>query len=368
MKAAYQITVDGKDISSAVEPILMSLIITDQDGGQADTLELEIDDTGGQVALPATGAAIEALLWWDEPPPGATAGALQFTGKVDEVRSRGAREHGRTLAIMGRSADFKGKGKHKTTKHKDDASFGDVAKQWGSDAGYEVSVDSSLASIARDYWVLANESFLSWGRRIAQELGATFKTAWPKAAFVPRNSGDSASGAALGGVTATAGDNLISWDVSPTLSAGAWANAKTRWYDHTKAEWNEDSAAIGDDGASADHRETFKAADEKRAHARTTANAASAARLKAGVSVEINGDAGAMSQANLTLAGARPGVDGEYRIKTARHVYVRHSGWTTTCDCEQPQGAAGTDSRESASDASSSDSYSPLSAGGAYSP
>jgi hypothetical protein len=92
------------------------------------------------------------------------------------------------------------------------------------------------------------------------------------------------------------------------------------------------------------------------------------------VSCEIDGDPAAMSQADLTVVGARPGVDGQYRIKSARHAYARNGGWTTTCDAEQPQGAAGTDNRESgsssdvaASDASSA-SYNPLSSGGAYSP
>lgn len=369
MKAAYQISVDGNDVSSAFAPILMSLIITDSAGGAADTLEIEIDDTGGRVALPATGANIEALLWWEEPPPGANGDAMQFTGKVDEVRSRGAREHGRTLSIMARSADFKGKGKHKTSKYKDNASFGDVAKEWGSAAGYQVSVDSSLASAQRDYWVMPNESFLSWGRRIAEEIGATFKVAFPKAVFVPRNSGDSASGEALAGVTATWGLNLISWDVSPTLSAGVWANAKTRFYDHTKATWGEDSVPTGLEGGEADLTETFKAADQGRAKDRSTTNAADAKRKRAAVSIEMDGDPAALSQANLTLSGARPGIDGDYRIKTARHSYSRSSGWTTTCDCEQPQGAAGTDSRDdSSSSEEPGDSYNPLSSGGAYSP
>jgi len=330
MRAAYQITVGGNVVTSAFAPRLMSLIFTDADGGVADTLEIELDDTGGAIFLPSTGDPIQAQLWWDIPPPGASAGSLQFTGTVDEVRSRGARGAGRTLAIMGRSADMKTKGKHKTSKHLDNATFGSAAQTFGGIGGYQVSVDSSLASVQRDYWLLANESFLSWGRRIAEEIGATFKVAYPKATFIPRNSGDSAAGAALGGVTAIAGQNLISWDVSPTLSSGVWNNVKALYYDHTKAQWGEDSQAVGSAGAVADHRETFKHADKGRAHARTTSNLNSARRLAAGCSVEIDGDPAALSQANLTISGARPGIDGDYRIKTARHVLDRHRGWTSS--------------------------------------
>jgi phage protein D len=377
-EAAYRIVIDGNDVSSAFNPLLISLTITDSDGGKADTCELELDDTGGQIALPAPGAAIEALLWWVDPPAGASAGAVQFTGVTDEPKSHGSRSRGRVLSISAKSADLKGKGKHKNSKHKDNSSFGDVAKQWGSAAGYQVSVDSSLAAVQRDYWTMANESFLAWGTRIADDLGATFKTAFPKAAFVPLDSGSSASGAALAGVTATAGINLIEWDVAPTLSRGIYQNAKVRWYDHAKAQWNVASESVGDGVAEADLTDTFKAADQGRATTRAKGRAAKTKRKKGeGHSVEIDGDPGAMSQANLTIAGARPGVDGQYRIKTATHKYVRGGGWTTHCVLDQPQGAAGTDSRAkasssdatSASDATSvSGAYNPLSSGGTYSP
>lgn len=374
MKAAYQITVDGKPVTDAFEPLLISFSITDSDGDKADSLEITLDDTGGQIAMPQTGAAIEALLWWEDPPPGASPGAVQFVGKVDEPRSHGHRDHGRTLSITARSADFKGKGKHKRSKHKDNASFGDVARAWGADAGYQVSVDASLASLKRDYWVMPNESFLSWGRRTAAELGATFKTAFPKAAFVPRNSGASASGAALAGVTAQWGVNLIAWDVSPANTRALYAKARTRFYDHTKAKWDEYSASTGLDGGAADLTETFKTADADRAKDRSTANAASCKRKRAAVSVEIDGDAAAQAQANLTLSGTRPGADGTYRIKTARHAYARGGGWTVSCECEEPQGEAGSDNREAGSTSdvgaagASSAAYSPLSSGGAYSP
>ena len=377
-EAAYRIVIDGNDVSSAFNPLLVTLTITDSDGGKADTCNLELDDTGGQIALPPPGAAIEALLWWVDPPAGASAGAVQFTGVTDEPKSHGSRGGGRLLSISAKSADLKGKGKHKNSKHKDNARFGDVAKEWGSAAGYQVSVESSLASVQRDYWAMANESFLAWGTRIADDLGATFKTAFPKAAFVPLDSGASASGAALAGVTATAGVNLITWDVAPTLSRGVYRNAKVRWYDHAKAQWNVASESVGDDGAEADLTDTFKGADEGRATTRARGRAAKCKRKKGeGHSVEVDGDPAAMAQANLTIVGARPGVDGQYRIKTATHKYVRGGGWTTHCVLDQPQGAAGTDNRATGSESdigaasdttSPSAAYNPLSSGGAYSP
>lgn len=344
-RASYSISVGGNDVTAMFNPVLISLSITDGDGGKADTLDIELDDRDGQIALPAPGSAIEAMLWWEEPPPWASGAAAQFIGTTDEPKSKGSRSEGRILSISAKSADLKGKGKHKNSKHKDQAKFGDVAQEWGQAAGYQVSVDSSLASVQRDFWLMANESFLSWGRRIAHEIGATFKTAHPKAVFVPRNSGASASGGALSGVSAVWGQNLISWEVAPKLSRGLYANAKTRWYDHTKAQWNEESTPIGAQGAEADIRETFKAASQDRAKNRADANADDSARKQGTGTVTIDGDAAAQAQAMLTIVGARAGVDGDYRIKQSTQQYSREQGWTTSCEIEQPQGAAGSDKR-----------------------
>ncbi len=344
-QAAYTITVNGTDVSNAFSPRLISLEIGDSDGGKTDTCTITLDDAGGLIALPQPGATIEAMLWWQDPPPGASSGAVQFSGVTDEPRAHGSRHAGRLLTITAHSADLKGKGKQKRSKHYDQKTFGDVAKDLGQTAGYTVTVDSSLASIQRDYWVCAHESFLSWGRRIAGELGATFKAAWPKAAFVPRNSGAATSGAALATVAATVGVNVIAWDMAPLLSRGLYRNAKARVYDRTQAKWSSVSEGVGASGAEADHHDAFKYADPGRATNRATSNAADCQRQQGSGHVEIDGDAAAQAQARLTLSGARPGIDGTYTIKVARHCFSRHSGWVTTCEVEQPSGAAGTDSR-----------------------
>ena len=344
-KAGYRITVNGTDVSSAFAPRLISLEISDSDGGRTDTCSITLDDTGGMIALPAPGATIEALLWWVDPPPGASPGAVQFSGVTDEPRAHGSRHAGRILTITAHSADLKGKGKQKTTRHFDKKSFADVAKDLGKTAGYTVTVDAALAAIQRDYWVSAHESFLAWGRRMADELGATFKAGGAKAAFVARNSAASTSGKALPTVAATVGVNVISWDMAPLLSRGLYKTARARVYDHTKAQWSGVSQDIGATGAEADHHDRFKHADAGRAADRARSNAADCQRQQGSGHVEIDGDPAAQSQARIILTGARPGVDGTYTIKSARHHYARGHGWTTACEVEQPAGAAGTDSR-----------------------
>ena len=348
-RASYQISVGGLDVTPNFSPLLISLEISESDGGKSDQCTITLDDKDGSILLPETGSQMEVMLWWIEPPPGVGSGAAQFIGVTDEPKSHGSRHQGRILTICAHSADLKGKGKQKTSKHYDQKKFKDVAEDLGQKAGYQVSIDQSLASLERDYWVCAHESFLSWGRRISDEIGAAFKTAYPKAAFIPRNTADSASGKALAKVNAVVGVNVISWEMAPILSRGLYQNSKVRIYDRLKAAWDEASQSIGSTGAEADLRATFKQPDKGRATDNTKTGSADAKRKQGGGHVELQGEPAAQPQAQLTLSGARPGIDGTYLIKSTHHRYHRHQGWITTCEVVNPSGSAGDDSRGSSS-------------------
>lgn len=344
MKAAYSITIDGAPVTSVFDPVLESLSLTDSDGGKSDTLDIVLNDSYGQLKLPRVGAAITAAIWWEEVPAFSVAGAVTFSGKTDEPKSHGSRGAGMGLTISAKSADLVGKGKQKLNKQLDNTTFGKAAQQWGQLAGYQVQVDSSLASIQRAYWAMHNESFLNWGRRIAAEIGATFKVAHPEAVFVPRNSGASASGQPLAPLAIVRPGNLISWDVTPTIGHGVYANSRAHYYDPKAALWKAVSLPTGLSNAQADFVSTFKSASQAHAQNKAQSAADESARKTGAGSFEIYGDPRALSQNNCTVAGARAGVDGSYRIKTAHHHYSR-GGWSTSVDCEQPQGSAGTDSR-----------------------
>lgn len=339
-RAVYSITVDGTPVTDRFDPHLISLKINLTDGGKSDSLEIELDDAEGQIQLPREGADIAATIRWAD-----DGGAVSFQGKTDEPESSGSRGGGMTLSITAHSADLKGDPKAKKQKHKDDATFGDVAKQWGHSAGLEVKIEGALAGVRRSYWAMANESYLAWGARMAKELGATFKAMGKKAVFVPRNSGQSASGAALPAVTAEYGKNLISWRISPVQNRARYRKSIVRWYDQKEAKWKTKTVEIGDSGAKVDLIETHKAADESRAGDRAKSNAEESKRGKGGGSVTIDGDSAAQPQAPCNVKGVRKGIDGEYRITSASHVLNRGGGWTAECQVEQPQGEAGTDSR-----------------------
>lgn len=335
------VRVDGSDVSSAILPRLMNLSVADKAGVSSDTVSIELDDADGLILLPREGAGIEVLLGSND------AGvALVFTGVVDEVRGSGSRSSGRTLSISGKGFDGQGKAKEPQEKHWDDQSLGKVFAEAAKRGGIgSVRVDPELAQIVRPYWAMQGESFIHFGERIAREVGGTFKVANGTAILAKRNGGLSAGGAALPAIRAVYGDNLISWEIAPVIGRPRYNKSKVRWYDPKTATWKTEEVEIADPNAKAEFTSRFTAPDKDEAKKNAESKKADSERGKGGGSITIDGTPDAQPEGEVILVGARPGIDGTYRIDTVNHDFSRGSGWTTRLEVKQPHGEAGTDSR-----------------------
>lgn len=343
-QTVFFVSIDGTDVSTNFWSHLISAQIKITDGGESDTCDIVLDDSYGQLKLPREDAEIIVMLSWSD-----GSGAVMFEGKTDEPESVGARGEGMTLNITARAADMKGDPKKKQQAHKDDAKFGDVAEEWGKKAGLQVKVSDKLKDKKRPYWSMKNEHFLEWGTRTAQEIGATFKVMGKKAVFVPRNSGQSASGMDLPSVFAVYGQNIITWRITPVLNRPRFNRSVVRWYDQKEAKWKKETVQIQDETARVPFIETRRAPNKDQAKDKAESNAEESKRGKGGGTITLDGEPNAQAQATCMVAGIRAGIDGMYRITQATHNFSRENGWTTMLDIENPQGDAGSDTRQASS-------------------
>ncbi len=326
-RALYFISVDGQDVTSRFEPFLIRLQIRQTDGGECDSCEISLDDSGGQLKLPRDDADIEVRLQWSD-----GGGAVTFKGKTDELESQGSRGGGMVMNITARATDMKDKAKEKKTKHKDDATFEEAANEFGKLAGLNVKVLGGLAQKKRDYWATQNESFMSWGTRIASELGATFKIRGKEAIFVTRNADNSVSGQQLPTVEAIYGVNIIDWQIRPTQNRPRYNRSVVRWYDAKEAKWKQETVQISDETARVPLVDSRKFADGQRAKDRAESNAKEVERGKGGGTVTLVGVPEAQAQGLCRISGVRSGIDGNYRVSEATHSFSRDGGWVTVCD------------------------------------
>lgn len=338
--AALSVVVDGNDITSILNPILISLQVLDRAGTASDTASIELDDSGGQIVLPRPGALMVVSLGFSD-----TGIGVVFRGKVDELRSRGDRGGGRTVTISAKGVDTQGKAKEPQSKHFDDKSIEQIMREAGELAGIsDVRVDQSFASIIRKYERMDNENFIAFGERIAAEIGGTFKVSDDRAILAKRNGGTTPAGAPLPTVTAVWGQNLHSWDIAPFLGRPRYREARQRYYDREEATWKEVLTQIPIDDAQARTTPRFPSPGEDEAKQKTENDKADSERGSGEGSVVIEGNIGAQPEGNCILIGARAGIDGTYRIDGVSHDYSR-SGFTTTLSLKQPQDGAGKDSR-----------------------
>lgn len=349
----FWVSVAGTEISRTLAPILIAMTIADTDGGEADSLEIEVDDAGGQISLPPTDAPIEAGMVRVED-SGAEAGPPKmFSGRVDKVTSTLSRGGGLTLTISAKSVAQKGKPKERQHTHHDKGKLSAVASKFGQAAGLKVKVAPGI-DVERAWWGMQGESFLEWGMRVAQENNATFKVRGGEAVFAERSAGQSSGGQGLSPVRATRAygpdggrtGNLISGQLSPTEDRHSWQKFEARYYDPKDAKYKTQDFEARRRPGSVVHRDRFTRADEGQAKARTRATGAEAEREQGGGTVTIDGDSSAQAEATCIVSGVRPGIDGIYRIKTARHRLTRGQGYTTELTLAQPGGEAGTDGRK----------------------
>ncbi|NMG39790.1 late control D family protein [Chelativorans sp. ZYF759] len=336
-KVNWQVFIDGRDMSSVMAPFLMDIDVTDKDGTSSDTCSLRFDDAGGQVLLPPDGAKVRVLL----------QGVQVFFGTVDTVRSSGSRGRGMVLQVSAKGMDSRGRIKEPQAFHKDDASLEEFLQTAAERAGLAgVRVLGRLGAIRRGYWAADGESFLHLGQRLARELAATFKIratdAGDMAVLAPREHDEP-----LPVVEGVVGRNVISWDIAPYTGRRVFTSARARWFDRESATFREREVTFALDRDLPESVNVLRSTvhDEDQAEEAGAARKAEAEREGGEGSVELDLVPEAQAEGSFVLTGARPAVDGTYRIASVTHRASRNGGSTTSLDIKRPQGGAGKDDR-----------------------
>lgn len=143
---------------------LVSLTITDNQAFEADTLNLVIDDTAGDIALPARGAELAVAIGWNDE---SLTNKGIFT--VDEIGHEGPPDR---ITVTARSADFREDFNVRREYSWHDCTVGDVVATIAGRYGLEPVVSATLAGIAIDHADQNQESDISFLSRMADMLAA----------------------------------------------------------------------------------------------------------------------------------------------------------------------------------------------------
>lgn len=337
-KTSWSVSLDGRDISSAMNPHLQSIDVTDKDGTASDTCALILDDSNGQFRMPRAGGSIIVRL----------EGVQVFQGTIDEINSTGGRSQGRQISINAKGFDTRGKIKSRLDFHLDNATLQEFLDAAARRAGIDrVIVDPVYGETRRDYWSADGESFVHLVERIAREYGGSFKIRQDRAVLAQRGTGLSPSGKPMPSMTATwgPGGNLLSWDISPYVGRHRGKKAKVKFYDRNTGKHETRDVTIEPEGGDNDPDATlaaiYSAADGDSAEVAAKGKKSDSQRKSGEGSVTVTLMPEARVEGTLIVRGTRPGVDGAYRIAGVSHKLERNSGSVTTLELKQPGSGTG---------------------------
>jgi uncharacterized protein len=241
----YRLVVDGKDITAKVNPRLISLSLTECRGGEADQLDITLDDSDGQLAIPTKKARIALQLGWSS-----SALVDKGTFVVDEVEHSGSPDQ---LHIRARSADLASTMKVRSEKSWHRKTLGDIVESIAAAHGLSPRIGNTLASVVVDHIDQTNESDLNFVSRLAKRYDAVASVKKGHLLFLP-----------IIGTTSSKGDALATISISREMGDShrfhsadreAYSGVRAYWHDTSKAKRR--SVLVGISGNAKRLRDTY---------------------------------------------------------------------------------------------------------------
>lgn len=315
MIAMYRIEVDGRVVSGTGDARLIELVVSDEVGVNADTVEIALDDSDKVVEFPKRGVRVEVMMGM---------GRLVEMGVyyVDGVE---VRENPCEIIVRGCAAPFvTGKAmQNRRSESYDGLSLGGLARVIAGRYGMKAIVCDSAEDAETGHVDQMCESDLGFLNRVANGLGYVVKPCAGGLLVGEKFSGRSASGRDL---TRRVIDRweVSSWSANVS-DRGVYGSVTAEYRDLKSGGVKEITVGGGEPELRLPHTYASKQSAKRGAETRMRN-----IRFDSGVSVDVSmaGDEGIFSGMPVEIRGFRGGVDGFYYVKRVVH-RISRSGYVT---------------------------------------
>lgn len=320
----WELTVNGVDISHGVANRLMSLTLSDNRGLEADTLEVQLSDHDGRLAIPPKGAVIELSLGYH------TTG-LVYKGAfiVNEITHEGSPD---TLSITAMSADLKDTLKAKKERSFDQTTLGQIIEQIAIAHGLTAHIHQELAT-KEIYHLDQNESDINLLTRLADEFDAAATIKDDILLFTPIGKHTTVNGQDLPHllITRELGDSHQYSETADIVSG-----VRTYFYDTTKKDKVQVLAGNEDENVK---EIRYVHRDEASATATAIAAYRKAQRAIAHLSYKLAlGQPELIPEMPVMVYGIKDGIDRmDWTLTNIKHT-LDDNGYTTSIELERTLG------------------------------
>lgn len=329
-KAAWRVTLDGRDLTSTLAPRLVSLRLSEKRGEAADELEIVITDTDGAVALPKEGARLSVELGWARGTAVTVGLVSKGSFKVDEVSWGGPPDQ---ITITARSADLAGNFRTRRSKVWKDATLGAIVS---AIAGANSLAPRCHADLAGTHVTAAeqhNKSDMQFLRDLGRRYDAVATVKDKCLLFAPINAKTTATGKPIPSHTFTRRGGALAARVEWRRSAreNGQDGAEAQWHDQGEAKRKK--AAKG--GA---NRRRLKRVYASEADASAAAQAETNRLKRATASIDLTlayGEATTAPGGRVTLSGFKAEIDAQkWLITEVEHRMDGRGGFSTALKME----------------------------------
>ncbi|ADP02355.1 gp10 [Burkholderia phage KS14] len=319
----YQITLDGKDLTSKLSPLLNHLSLDESRGEEADTLMLSLDDSQGKLALPKRGEVIRVSIGWED-----TGLVDKGSFTINEIEHAGSPD---MLTIQARSASMtKGLGERKE-KSWHGETIGAIVRKIAGTHGLKPAIAEALAKVVIAHIDQTHESDMSFLTRLAKRYDAVMNVKDSHLLFMPIGHGTSVTGKALGPVELTRKEgDRHRYHVSERENY-----AGVRAYYHATGRAKRKDVVVGGE---TNHNmkvlpETYPTEAEARAAATAELNRTQRSQATMSLTLAL-GRPDIYPEVPVYLNGWKPDIDAEsWLVKKVRHE-MSDAGYTCDLDLE----------------------------------
>lgn len=326
---AFTIFKSGDDITSRINDRLLSIKVESHEGGgDADTVDIMMDDRDWNITSPSIGdgsAVLQISMGYAE-----TVLYDMGTFQVDELHYLWTPK---SMLLHGNSLGFTTAAKAPIITAYSGKTLGDIVGAIASAAGVTPAIDAGLAAIAVPY-LNQNSSPMHLMQDLERRFGGLAKFADGMLSFTKRGSGLNASGASIGTFTLGPedfGPNGCDIGVS---NRQAYSKVRASWWDKVnhQLQWIT-SATAGNPGSDVPFlmKHAFNSQAEAQAAAESQMSQLNR-KTKKGTIILAKGDPSIRGGQGFSIAGCREGIDGSYLVSLATHTLTKAGGLVTTMD------------------------------------
>jgi phage protein D len=319
----FRVTLEGRDLTSSIEPRLQGLTVTECRQDEADTLDLTLDDHDGRLAIPKRGAVLEVSIGWLGSP-------LTSKGKftVNEVEHSGAPD---IITIRARSASMtKGMGERKE-KSWHGQTIAAIVRAIAGTYQLKPAVGDALGKILIPHIDQTNESDMAFLTRLAKRYDAVMTVKNGSLLFMPIGEGRTSSGKQLQVLAITRSDgDQHRYHIAEREN---YAGVKARWHSGTKGQTKDE--IVG--GESEKNLKVLPEIYPTQAEAKAAATAEWKRTQRSQATLDYTlaeGRAEIFPELPVTISGFKPEIDETpWLVKRVRHS-IADSGFTSSLEME----------------------------------